>query len=155
MTLRDNTNNILNKTELLALAVAQPAPETKYKLTAPIFETYSLYGEGTHQMGRRLKWRANQIVTQSEIDALYSAASVSTVSPATGLAAGNTQVTITGTNLSGVEGVTFGGTAATNVKVVNDNTVTCKTPAHAAGAVNVVVADDSGNVTKTNGYTYT
>ena len=51
--------------------------------------------------------------------------------------------------------MTFGGTAATNVTVVSSTSITATTPAHAAGAVNVVVTDSGGSGTLTNGFTYT
>jgi len=52
--------------------------------------------------------------------------------------------------------VTFGGTAATNVSVVSSTQITATTPAHAAGAVNVVVTNTGGpSGTLTNGFTYT
>jgi hypothetical protein len=51
--------------------------------------------------------------------------------------------------------VQFGGAAATNVVVVNGNTITAKTPAHAAGAVDVTVNNtDGGHGTLINGYTF-
>jgi hypothetical protein len=51
---------------------------------------------------------------------------------------------------------TFGGTAATNVVVVNRTTITAKTGAHAAGAVTVTVTNpDTQSGSLTNGYTYT
>jgi fructose/tagatose bisphosphate aldolase len=56
--------------------------------------------------------------------------------------------------LTGATGVTFGGSAATSVNVVNSTTVTAVTPAHAAGAVDVVITTPSGSATDTNGYTY-
>jgi hypothetical protein len=68
--------------------------------------------------------------------------------------AGGTNVTITGTSLTGATAVTFGGAAATNVVVVDDTTITATTPAHAAGAVDVVVITPSGTGTGTNAYTY-
>lgn len=80
------------------------------------------------------------------------------ISPTSGPAAGGTAVTITGTganNFVGPGTVTFGGTAATNVVVVNSNTITCTTPAHAAGAVTVVVTAGGAAETLTNGFTYT
>ena len=50
----------------------------------------------------------------------------------------------------------LGGTAATNVTVVNSTSITATTAAHAAGAVNVVVTNtDAQSGTLTNGYTYT
>lgn len=154
MALQDGTGNILNKTEFLALTTAVPQPEAKYRLTAPIYETYSLSGESNHQSGKRKLHKTGDVLTQSQIDAMFAAGTVTTVAPTTGGVAGGTAVTIMGTNLSGVEGVTFGGTAATAVKVVSDTKVTCVAPAHAAGAVSVVVKDDAGDITKTNAYTY-
>lgn len=51
--------------------------------------------------------------------------------------------------------VTFGGSSAISVVVVDQYTITCVTPAHAAGAVNVVVTNaDGGTATLTNGFTY-
>ena len=79
---------------------------------------------------------------------------VSTVAPATGAAAGGTAVTISGTNLTGATWVMFGGTNGTAFSVVNATTITVTTPAHAAGAVSVVVLHPTGNVTKANGFTY-
>src|SRR4029077_20244791 len=49
---------------------------------------------------------------------------VTSVVPSTGLAAGGTAVTISGWNLTGATGVTFGGTAATAVVVVGPTTIT-------------------------------
>jgi hypothetical protein len=70
--------------------------------------------------------------------------SVSGVSPATGLAAGGTAVTISGNAFTGATGVTFGGTAATAVVVVSPNTITATSPAHAVGTVDVIVTTPKG-----------
>jgi hypothetical protein len=52
--------------------------------------------------------------------------------------------------------VSLGGTAASGVTVVNSSTITATSPAHAAGAVNVVVTNtDSQSGTLTGGYSYT
>ena len=64
---------------------------------------------------------------------------VSSVSPNSGSTAGGTAVTITGTNFVTGATATFGGTAATNVVVVNSTTITATTPAGSAGAVTVTV----------------
>jgi hypothetical protein len=69
---------------------------------------------------------------------------VGSVTPATGLAAGGTAVTISGAGFTGATGVTFGGTAATAVAVVNANTITCTSPVHAAGTVDVQVTSPRG-----------
>jgi large repetitive protein len=79
---------------------------------------------------------------------------LSSCNPPLGLIFGGMDVTLTGTLLTGVNSVTFGGTAATNVVVVNATTVTCKTPAHAAGLVNVVASNSYGSATLVNGFTY-
>ena len=69
---------------------------------------------------------------------------VSSVSPNSGPTAGGTAVTITGTNFAAGATVTFGGTAATNVVVVNSTTITATTPAGSAGAVTVTVTNPEG-----------
>jgi len=81
--------------------------------------------------------------------------SVSSVTPNAGPETGGTQVSISGSNFSSGSTVTFGGTPATNVNVVNGNLITATTPAHAAATVNVVVTtSDSQTGTLTNGYTF-
>jgi hypothetical protein len=76
---------------------------------------------------------------------LYPTPIVTAVSPASGPSAGGTAVTITGEFLSGATSVTFGGTAATNVTVVNDTTITARAPAGPANTtVNVIVTTGGG-----------
>jgi hypothetical protein len=84
-----------------------------------------------------------------------AAPTVTSVSPNTGTTAGGTNVTITGTNFASGATVTIGGTAATNVTVVSATSITATTPPNAAGAVNVVVTNPSGQSgTLTGGYIY-
>lgn len=73
---------------------------------------------------------------------------------ADGAQAGGTVVSIVGTNLTEVTSVTFGGSAGTSLVHVDDEHLTVTTPAHAAGAVDVVAVSPDGNGTLTNGYTY-
>jgi hypothetical protein len=93
----------------------------------------------------------------SDIGAVaYAAAgapTINTILPNSGTTAGGTSVTIGGTVLSGAS-VTFGGSSATGVTATATQ-ITCTTPAHAAGAVNVVVTTSGGTATSTGGYTYT
>lgn len=79
-----------------------------------------------------------------------------TLTPKSGKAAGGTKVSITGDNLEGVTSVTFGGAAGTDLdaSTADDGVITVVTPAHAAGAVDVVLVDASGNATETAGFTY-
>ena len=81
---------------------------------------------------------------------------VSAISPNNGTASGGTSVTITGTGFQSGASVTLGGTAATGVTVVSSTSITAKTPAHAAGAADVVVKNtDNQAGALSGGYTYT
>ncbi|WP_181257055.1 IPT/TIG domain-containing protein [Pseudaminobacter soli (ex Li et al. 2025)] len=97
------------------------------------------------------------VATSNTAALTVNAAPVPTItaaSPNSGSTAGGTTVTLTGTNLTGATAVTFGGTAATGVTVNSATQITATTPAHAAGAVNVVVTTPGGSATLSNGYTY-
>ncbi|HEX3355033.1 MAG TPA: IPT/TIG domain-containing protein [Terriglobales bacterium] len=84
------------------------------------------------------------------------APTLSGVSPASGTTAGGTAVTVSGTGFLAGATLTFGGNAATNVTVNSGTSITATTPAHSAGAVNVVVTNtDSQNATLSQGFTYT
>jgi sugar lactone lactonase YvrE len=85
--------------------------------------------------------------------ATYSTPTVTTVSPNTGSAGGGTSVTITGTNLLGATGVTFGSNSA-SITADTATSMTVTTPAGSAGAVNVTVTTPGGAATKTGGFTY-
>lgn len=83
---------------------------------------------------------------------------VLSVSPAAGTILGGTPVTITGTNFTGATAVTFDGIACTSIVVVSSNTITCVTPAHPAGLVEVVVTTPFGispTAGSANNYSYT
>ena len=72
-----------------------------------------------------------------------------------GQTAGGTQVTITGSGFADGATVRIGGVNATDVVVVSSTKITAVTPAHAAGAVSVVITNsDSGAVTALNAFTY-
>ena len=80
---------------------------------------------------------------------------VTSVNPNSGTTAGGTAVTIAGANFAAGAGVTFGGTAATNVVVVNSTTITATTPARSAGAITVTVTNPGSQAgSLTSGYTY-
>jgi acid phosphatase len=87
--------------------------------------------------------------------AAAAAPTVSGVNPTSGPTAGGTSVTISGTGFAAGATVTFGGTTASGVLVNNSTTITATTPAHAAGAVDVVVTNSTGQSgSKTNAFTY-
>jgi len=69
---------------------------------------------------------------------------ISVLSPAGGTTSGGTVVTITGTNLTGTTGVSFGGVAGTNIQVNDATSVTVTSPSHVAGAVPVTLTTAAG-----------
>ncbi len=114
----------------------------RYNATAPLGSS----GAWVMQMASFKKARASG----------GSAPTVNSVSPKSGSVNGGTAVTITGTNLTAGATVSFGETAATNVRVVSSTSITATTPTQAAGTVNVVVTNSNGqSASLTNGYAYT
>lgn len=94
---------------------------------------------------------ANVVVTnldgQASSPATFTyvpAPTVSSVSPAVGPEWGGTAVTITGTGFMTGAAVTFDDVAATNVNVSSPTSLTCNTPAGAAGPADVVVTNPDG-----------
>lgn len=75
---------------------------------------------------------------------------------ATGPAAGGTTVVITGTALYGATAVKFGATDAASFTVDSNTQITCVSPAHAAGQVDITVVGPGGISTNTaaDNYTY-
>lgn len=75
--------------------------------------------------------------------------------PATGGIAGGTDVTITGAQFVDGMVVRFGTTDASAVEFVDESTIVATTPAHTAGAVDVVVVHPSGDTaTLANAFTF-
>ncbi|MGB8946890.1 MAG: IPT/TIG domain-containing protein [Streptomyces sp.] len=82
------------------------------------------------------------------------APAVTAVSPASGTTAGGTPVTVTGTNLSGATGITFGANPATGI-TCTATSCTATTPAGAAGTVDVRVTTPAGTSPNTGADDYT
>ena len=81
---------------------------------------------------------------------------INAVTPNSGPTGGQSGVTISGSNFASGASVHFGTAVATNVNVASPTTLTATTPAHAAGAVNVMVTNPDNQIgSLTNGYTYT
>jgi hypothetical protein len=84
------------------------------------------------------------------------APTVNSVTPNSGATTGGTSLTISGNHFVSGAMVLIGGAPAASVTVLNSTTITAITPAHAAGAVNVLVSNpDMQSATLTNGFTYT
>src|SRR3954452_10378642 len=91
----------------------------------------------------------------ANVNRVLPVVTVTSVVPNFGTVTGGTSVTINGTNFAAGATVSFGATPATSVVVVSAIKITAKTPAHAAGAVNVTVTNtDTSTGTLTNGYMY-
>lgn len=74
-----------------------------------------------------------------------AAPTVSSIAPAVGTTAGGDTVVITGTNFSAtISSVTLGGTACTSVVRDSATQITCVSPAHSSGDVDVVVTNSDG-----------
>jgi hypothetical protein len=128
--------SVVNSTTISATSPPHAVGVVNVAVTNPDFQTATLTTGFTYQVA--------------------PAPTISGVSPSTGPTAGSTAVTITGTNFVFGASVTFGGTAATGVTFVGSTQLYVTTPAHAAGAVNVVVTNpDNQTATFTNGFTYT
>ena len=156
--LLDQNGTRLDRASLPVTAVTDPNP--LFAVTADLYtrRAYDI-SDGTPQSTARISTRlfakAGTTVRKAALDAVYDLASVTTVVPATGAAAGGTVVTLNGKYLDGAHGVTFGGTAGTAFVASADGTsITVTAPAHVAGAVALVVADDSGNTTLAAAYLY-
>jgi hypothetical protein len=91
------------------------------------------------------------------IYAMRSPPTVASVTPPRGDHHADTPVTLAGSGflLANSLQVSFGTTAATNVAVVDDATITCTAPAGAAGLDDVVVTDDAGSATLPGGFAAT
>ena len=85
----------------------------------------------------------DDIVLTAGTPAVAAQPTVTGLSPSSGPAAGGTSVTITGIGFTGATAVNFGTTAATDVVVVNDTTITADSPA-GSGVADVTVATPVG-----------
>lgn len=72
-------------------------------------------------------------------------ASLTSLTPATGPAAGGTEITIVGSELDDETSFAIGGVPCTNVVRVDEQTFTATTGAHAAGVVDIVATLGSGD----------
>ena len=85
-----------------------------------------------------------------------TAPTLSAIAPSSGSTAGGTGVTLTGSGFVAGATVTIGGNTASNLVVASATSITATTPAHAAGAVDVVVTNPDGlNARLAGAFTYT
>ncbi len=85
------------------------------------------------------------------------AATVTSVSPASGRRTGGQSITIRGTNFTGATAVRFSSTPGRSIVVVSATKLTVTTPAHRIGVVNLLVTTPGGTsaAVKADRFTYT
>jgi hypothetical protein len=83
-----------------------------------------------------------------------AAPSVSSVTPPSGVQAGNTLITISGSNFLSGATVTVGGASCTSLTFVSATSLTCRTPSGSAGAQTLVITNPDSQ-TGSSSYTYT
>lgn len=79
---------------------------------------------------------------------------LTSITPNTGTYQGGTSVTISGNYFNNATSVTFDGVAATDLVVVNDETITVTTPPNSVGTASVVVTTPYGSNPPNTLYTY-
>jgi len=84
----------------------------------------------------------------------YVQQAVTSVSPNVGGFSGGNFITITGSNLLGTTAVRVGGVLATEVNVLNSQTVTARTPPGSVGTTDVAVFGEKGSISLPNSFTY-
>ena len=122
---------------------------------AAIGATVGLFSE---QAILKLKQVAETLFTspQKGKDSVGAPLKLTSITPPAGSSAGGTPVTITGTNFASGAKLNIGAVAATDIVVASPTSITAKTPAHAAGPVDVEVVntDNQKDVLK-GAFTYT
>lgn len=150
-----------------ALLVASKVTTQRVSAVADVLETWIgtkvtsatavlalLEAGGTSKSPDVIKANADVIYETIEADPATVTSVTRTGGATAGNQAGGTVVSVVGTNLTEVSSVTFGGVAGTSLVHVDDEHITVTTPAHAAGAVDVVAVHAAGNGTLAGGYTY-
>ncbi len=132
--------NFTNSTTLVCNTTPAHAPgAVSVVVTNPDGQSSTLVGAYTY--------RVPPTITNVEVTAITGVS--------TGALAGGTNITITGTGFLAGATITLDAVACTNLIVVGATEITCDTPTHIAGAVDVVLAnDDDQNATSVGAYTY-
>ncbi len=101
-------------------------------------------------MSRRAYNRRGRVLSSSAAAAAGTPPTVTSITPDVGPLEGGGAHTIVGLDLTGATGVTIAGSACTSVVVVNDTTITCVGPAHAAASGQSVVVTTPGGSNAAN-----
>ncbi len=108
------------------------------------------FTSGTSYQGWRIDYRPNHV------DLVYVGAPpvVNSISPARGSTAGGDVVTIGGLFFTPGTTVSVGGASCVSLTIVNSTEMRCTTPAHAPGAVSLVVTNPSGSTVAASPFTF-
>ncbi len=153
MALVNAAGTLLSKTPGGTVLESQAEAEPKVKVLVDVYRDTPHEKVSYPTQMHPLAWPAGAIIKQSEWDAEFTAPTISTVSPATGAAAGGTTVTLMGTGFTTGTTVAVGGTAGTSVSVKSDKKLTFVSPAKTAGTYNVTATTAGGTATKTGAFT--
>jgi hypothetical protein len=93
--------------------------------------------------------------TAGKFSYVTPAPTVTGISPSTGTTAGGTSVTVTGTNLSGATGVSFGSFGDGKITADSSTKVTATSPAGSAGTVDITVTTAGGTSATTSADKFT
>jgi PGF-pre-PGF domain-containing protein len=103
--------------------------------------TYTPAAPGTATVGVTVD---SQTVSTPIVVTLPPPPVITVIAPASGLTAGGTNVTITGTWFLGATDVRFGTAPATNLTVNSDTNITVTSPVHLAGTADVTITTPGG-----------
>ncbi|WP_433357726.1 IPT/TIG domain-containing protein (plasmid) [Microtetraspora malaysiensis] len=143
----------LDRAAALAKATTVVPADPQVKVTENLYFGTREDGTDFPENRRQIAFHKGQIVPKSAIERYFRDATITSIVPVEGAAAGGTTVTIRGSNFTPGATPKLGGTAFTNVTVKNETTITGKIPAKTAGAYDVSVTTDAGTVTKTGVFT--
>jgi autotransporter-associated beta strand protein len=116
------------------------------------------FAQGGGGFGLYVRWQGPGLAKADVPNAAFTTDPTPTINGldvVTGPQSGGTAVTITGSGFTSAAQVTFGGTAAIGITVVDSTTIQCTTPSQAAGAVDVAVINPTGTRATYSSFTYT
>lgn len=155
MALRKEDGTVLSVAAFKALFTVVATPEATYTAEENIWEDRDQPGCNTSRTCV-LKYAAGDVIGDTVYNAPYTGNVPTFVSvlPVTAVIATGASLVITGTNLNEVSSVSVGGNAATALNHVSDTELSCHAPAHAGGAVSIVLTYGGGAVTAAAAVTY-
>jgi len=122
--------------------------------TSPLITANAIGGSFNCSADWNTSPAASPSVVQFQLT-ITAAPTVTLVTPASGSTAGGQTVQITGTGFTSTSAVSFGGVPALGFSVINDTHINATTPAHAGGAVSVLVTTPQGTNAANSLYTFT